>query len=100
MQSFNEIPLLVTEEILRWEKSKFVNGGHIRQLFSTKFGRAQLDHWEHSRQVWKESEEWSWRRCDNKIVILLNKGEVTIFKMAVWQPYYLMNGEVFLERHI
>ena len=44
MQSSDEIPPLVTEEMQSWDKYKTVDGGHICQWTGAKFGYAQLDH--------------------------------------------------------
>ena len=56
---------------------------------------------EHPRQVLKKSEEWSWRRCDNRIVAVLSKRKIGISKMATWLAAILANGpKRFLGRHI
>ena len=50
---------------------------------------------EYHRQVWKKSDQWSWRICDNEIVIVLNKGEFANYKMAAVQPYKLTDQNHF-----
>ena len=43
---------------------------------------------EHPRQVSKNSDLQTRRRCDNKIVTVLSKGEYAKSKMAAVQPYW------------
>ena len=50
---------------------------------------------EHLRQVLKKSDQWSLRRCDNKIVTVVNKGQTAILMMAIVWPYLLMDRNCF-----
>ena len=45
MQGFDNIPLVVSEEMQLWWKSKMAAGGHNCWRTRTNFGRAQLDHY-------------------------------------------------------
>ena len=67
---------------------KIQDGQHICQQTGTKFRLAQLDYLENiPDKFWKKSGEWSWRRCDNKIIKMLSKREVETSKMAIGQLY-------------
>ena len=46
-------------------------------------------------QVSKQSNKWSRRRCDNEIVTVLSKGQITILKMAAFRPYLLTDQNYF-----
>ena len=43
----------------------------------------------HIRQVFKNSDVWSRRRCDNEIVTVLSKGQLAVLKMAAVRPHLL-----------
>ena len=89
MRSFDKISLLIMKEMQ--SRDKIQNCRRTR----TKFGRAQLDHGEYSRQVSEQSEEWSRRRSDDKFVTVLSKREDAISKMSVWRLYAADGPESF-----
>ena len=49
----------------------------------------------HLRQVSKQSNQWSRRRCNNKIVTVLSKGQFRILKMVAVRPYLLTDQNHF-----
>ena len=49
----------------------------------------------HLGQGSNKSDQWSRRRCDNDIVTLLRKGQITILKMAAVRPYLLTDRNHF-----
>ena len=50
---------------------------------------------EHLRQISKKPDQRSRRECDNEIVTVLSKGQLTILKMAAVRQYLLMDRNRF-----
>ena len=93
MQGFDKIPPVISEEIANgenqiWWPYLLMDQNHLRAETTRPLV-------EHLRQVSKKSDQWSWRRCDNKIAIVLRA--ISDFKdgAAIW-PHLLTDQNRFL----
>ena len=84
---WEEFVCKVSTKFLQWFQRRCNNGENQKWLPAIKFadGTEPFSGMlrEYLRQVWKISDQWSRRRCDNEIVTVLSNWHLAILKMAV-----------------